>query len=142
MTSLVGLVGLGLSVILTGLTPAALFPVAVFASAMLGLMMSFANGPLMAVLQANVDPAMQGRVFTLLSSAATAMMPLGLAVAGPVADTIGVRLCFLLGGGITLLIGLGGFMMPSLLNIEQERASHQAVARPGLAASPSTEPLA
>ena len=142
VTSLVGLVGLGLSVILTGLTPAALFPLAVFASAMLGLMMSFANGPLMAVLQANVDPAMQGRVFTLLSSAATAMMPLGLAVAGPVADTIGVRLCFMLGGVITLLIGLAGFMMPSLLHIEQERASHQAVAMPGLAASPSTEPVA
>ncbi len=69
---------------------------------------------------------MQGRVFTLLSSAAVAMMPLGLAIAGPLADVIGVRTWFLIGGIITLALGIGGYFMPSLVNIEAQRQDHPA----------------
>lgn len=123
-TSLAGLIGLGLSVLAVGLVPANLFPLAVAGSFMLGLTMVFTNGPLMAVLQAAVAPSMQGRVFTLLNSAAQAMMPLGLAVSGPLADVIGVRTWFLVGGVVTLAIGIGGWFMPALFNIEQERDDH------------------
>jgi DHA3 family macrolide efflux protein-like MFS transporter len=67
---------------------------------------------------------MQGRVFTLLSSAAVAMMPLGLAIAGPLADVIGVRTWFLIGGAVTLALGVGGYFVPSLVNIEAQREEH------------------
>ena len=125
-TSLVGLVGLGLSVLFVGLVPASLFPLAVVLMAAMGVMSSITNGPIMAVLQATVAPSMQGRVFTLLSSAAVAMMPLGLAVAGPLADVIGVRTWFLIGGIITLALGVGGYLLPSLINIEEQRDDHPA----------------
>jgi DHA3 family macrolide efflux protein-like MFS transporter len=129
-TSLAGLIGLGLSVLVIGLAPASFFPLAVAGMAMTGLMMVFTNGPLMAVLQAAVAPAMQGRVFTLLTSAAQAMMPLGLAAAGPLADLIGVRLWFVVGGLMTLAAGVAGLFIPALVNIERERDDHPEPAEP------------
>jgi DHA3 family macrolide efflux protein-like MFS transporter len=132
-TSLAGLIGLGLSVLVIGLAPASFFPLAVAGSALTGLMMVFTNGPLMAVLQAVVAPSMQGRVFTLLTSAAQAMMPLGLAVAGPLADLIGVRLWFAVGGVVTLAAGVGGLFIPALINIERERDDHPEIAEPQVA---------
>jgi DHA3 family macrolide efflux protein-like MFS transporter len=127
-TSLLGVSGIGLSVMAVGLVPASWFPLAVAGIALAGLMMAFANGPLMAILQATVAPSMQGRVFTLLGSGATAMMPLGLAVAGPLADVIGVRTWFVLGGVVTLAAGIGGLFMRSLADIEQERDDHPSPA--------------
>ena len=109
-----------------GLVPASLFPLAVVLMGVMGVMSSITNGPIMAVLQATVAPSMQGRVFTLLSSAAVAMMPLGLAIAGPLADVIGVRTWFLIGGVITLALGVGGYLLPSLINIEEQRDDHPA----------------
>jgi len=50
------------------------------------------NGPLLAVVQAVVAPDMQGRVFSLINSVSTGMTPLGLAIAGPVADALGVNI--------------------------------------------------
>ncbi len=124
-TSLLGLVGMGLSVLLAGVVPASLFPLAVLAMGLMGLMSSLTNGPIMAVLQAAVAPSMQGRVFTLLSSAAMAMMPLGLAVAGPLADVMGVRAWFVVGGLVTLAAGVGGYFIPSLVNIEAQKEEPQ-----------------
>ncbi len=123
-TSLLGLVGLGLSVLLAGIIPSSMFALAVLAMGLMGLMSSLTNGPIMAVLQAAVAPSMQGRVFTLLSSAAMAMMPLGLAVAGPLADVMGVRTWFVIGGLVTLAMGLGGYFISSLVNIEAQREEH------------------
>ncbi len=123
-TSLLGLIGLGLSVLLAGVVPSSLFALAVLAMGLMGLMSSLTNGPIMAVLQAAVAPSMQGRVFTLLSSAAMAMMPLGLAVAGPLADVMGVRAWFVVGGLLTLAMGVGGYFIPSLVNIEAQSKDH------------------
>ena len=124
-TSLLGLVGMGLSVLLAGVVPASLFPLAVLAMGLMGLMSSLTNGPIMAVLQAAVAPSMQGRVFTLLRSAAMAMMPLGLAVAAPLADVMGVRAWFVVGGLVTLAGGVGGYFIPSLVNIEAQKEEPQ-----------------
>jgi DHA3 family macrolide efflux protein-like MFS transporter len=85
------------------------------------MMSSLTNGPIMAIFQATVAPSMQGRVFTLIGSASGAMMPIGLAFAGPLAEVVGVRTLFLMGGFITLAAAVGCFFVPSLLNIEQDR---------------------
>jgi MFS transporter, DHA3 family, macrolide efflux protein len=118
LTSLVGLLGLGLSTLVIGLTPAASFILALGGMFAVGLMMPIVNGPILALLQGLVAPEMQGRVFTLLSSFASAASPLGLAVAGPVADALGVRLWFVLGGVVTMLMGVTGFFIPAVMRIE------------------------
>jgi DHA3 family macrolide efflux protein-like MFS transporter len=62
---------------------------------------------------------MQGRVFTLLRSGAWAMTPLGLAVAGPLADVVSVQAWFLLAGVATTVMGLSAFFVPAVMNIEE-----------------------
>ena len=79
--------------------------------------------PVMAVLQATVAPAMQGRVFTLMVSMATAISPLGLAVAGPVADRLGVQIWYVIGGALCMGMGALAFFIPSIANMEDHRAA-------------------
>jgi DHA3 family macrolide efflux protein-like MFS transporter len=81
-----------------------------------------ANGSLFATLQSTVPPEMQGRVFTLVMSGSAAMSPLGLAVAGPVADLVGVRIWFVVGGIATILMGAGSFFVPAIMHVEDQVA--------------------
>jgi len=64
---------------------------------------------------------MQARVFSLLGSAAAAMSPIGLLIAGPLSDKFGIQTWFLLGGTICILMAVAGFFIPALKNIEKER---------------------
>jgi len=82
-----------------------------------------ANEPLNAIVQAAVDPSMQGRVITLLSSLATAMSPLGLIVAGPISDLISIQIWYIAASFITLEYGIGRFFSKSLMNLEENNAS-------------------
>ncbi len=127
-TSLLGLVGLGIGIFFLGLAPASMFWLAVGSALLAGSMISLTNGPIMAIFQAVVDPAMQGRVFTLLNSAAMAMAPLSLIVAGPFADAFGVRTWFMMGGVLTLVVALTGFVNRPLLGIENGRTPDQPAA--------------
>lgn len=120
-TSLIGLGGIGFGILVVGLAPADLFPLAIVGMMFGGIMSSLCNGPVMAIFQSTVAPSMQGRVLTLVGSATAAMMPLGLALAGPIADLIGVRTWFLIGGLGTIIVGIVGFFIPSLVNIERDR---------------------
>ncbi len=90
-----------------------------------GVMGPVVNGSLGAVMQASVDPSRQGRVFTLLTSFATAMTPLGLLVAGPISDAFGIQIWYLIGGGLCALMGLAGFLIPSVMNIEAGHPKEQ-----------------
>jgi DHA3 family macrolide efflux protein-like MFS transporter len=118
-TSLSGLIIAGVSVAAIGLTPADAFPMALAAMFLAGLMNPLINGPLFAILQATVAPEMQGRVFTLTSSLSTAMMPLSLAIAGPVAEAAGVQPWYLFGGLVFSLCGVAGFFIPAVVHIEE-----------------------
>jgi DHA3 family macrolide efflux protein-like MFS transporter len=61
---------------------------------------------------------MQGRVFTLISSLGGAMAPLGLVIAGPVADAIGVQSWYMIGGIACIVMAVVGYSIPALMNIE------------------------
>jgi len=135
LTSLTGLFLLGFSVILIGGAPSWLFFVAVGGAFLTGAALSLTNGPLHAILQTVVAPEMQGRIFTLVSSVATAMTPLGLAIAGPLSDAVGVQAWFIAGGFVTLLMALIGFAVPSIYHIEDKHRN----AAPSV--TPITEPI-
>lgn len=124
LTSLVGVFGIGASILFVGLTPASLFPLAVGSMLLGGVMSSLANGPIMAIFQSTIEPGMQGRVLALINSLTMGMMPLGLAVAGPLADIIGVRTWFIAGGLFTLTMAIVCNFIPSLMNIEKDRDDH------------------
>jgi MFS transporter, DHA3 family, macrolide efflux protein len=122
-TTMMGLLIIGTGSALVGILPAPAFWLAFGAMLLMGIGNPITNGPLMAVIQATVAPEMQGRVFTLLVSVATGMAPLGLLIAGPLADRFGVQAWFVLGGVITVLMGIIGYFVPAIARIEEGRQS-------------------
>lgn len=120
LTSLLGLVGVGIGALLIGFAPASLLYVVVVGMFIVGFMLPITNGPVMAVLQAVVAPDMQGRVFTLVGSLSAAMSPLGLAIAGPLSDAVGVRTWFLVAGVVTGSMGLVSFLIPAIVHVEDQ----------------------
>ena len=126
VTGLLALTLMGVGVTVLGLTPATAFTLALGAMFFGGFMNPLANGSLFATLQVTVPPEMQGRVFTLAMSGSAAMSPLGLAIAGPVADALGVQIWFLIGGLATVIMGVGSFFVPSIMRIEDKAAEVEA----------------
>ncbi|MGW8227199.1 MAG: hypothetical protein ACWGOY_15770, partial [Anaerolineales bacterium] len=118
LTSMFGLIGLGIGFGMIGLIPSNLFWVGVVSAFFAAGMLPIINGPVHAILQSAVEPEMQGRVFTLVGSLGSAMSPLGLIVAGPVADAIGVQSWYIIGGVSCILMALVGYSIPALMNIE------------------------
>jgi DHA3 family macrolide efflux protein-like MFS transporter len=115
LTSLIALTISGSAVLAIGLAPANLYLLAVAGMALFGFLNPMVNGPLFAVMQAKVEPELQGRVFTLLNAGAGLASPLGLIIAGPVADATNNQLWFIIGGIATLLTGLVTFFIPTIL---------------------------
>ena len=117
-TALAAIVGVGFATLALGATPAALFPLAVAAMFVVGACAAVANGSIAAVFQATVAPDYQGRVFTLMASVATAMTPVGLLLAAPIADLAGVRTWYLAGGLVCAILGAATFLVRPILEME------------------------
>ena len=56
----------------------------------------------------------------LVISMAKAISPIGLIIAGPLADKFGVQACFLAGGVLTGLMGASALLIPAIMNIEED----------------------
>lgn len=136
-TSLLGVTGIGVGILLVALAPAHAFWLALVGMTLSGITQVLANGPLEAIMQGIVRPEMQGRVMSLLSSVATALMPLSLGLAGPVSDAFGIRAWFWVGGALCLLMGLAGFFVPAIMNIETNH--RDAVSPPAPGVPPAAE---
>ena len=121
VTSMLGLMGLGLGALIVGLAPATALWLAVGAMFLLGVMNPLTNGPINAIFQSLIPPDMQGRTFTVIGSASSAMAPLGMAIAGPTADHLGVGAWYVLGGIMCMLMGVIGFFTPSIMHIEDHQ---------------------
>jgi DHA3 family macrolide efflux protein-like MFS transporter len=134
-TVLVGMVVMGLGLVVLGLTPGGSFWLALVSVFVMGLMISLVDGPIMAILQGTVAPEMQGRVFTLMGSLLWVTSPFSLAVAGPVSDWLGLQVWYVTAGVLCEAIGLAGFFIPAIVNIEQNHNGHSVVQRATLAAA-------
>jgi DHA3 family macrolide efflux protein-like MFS transporter len=124
-TAMLALALQGVAIFGTGLVRGNGFPLALGAIFFTGFMNPIINGSLVATIQGAVPPAMQGRVLTLLRSGALAMTPLGLAVAGPLADALSVQVWFLIAGVVTVAMGVGAFFVPAIMHIEDRTSGPQ-----------------
>ncbi len=120
LTSMVSLIGMGTGSLIVGLAPMEAFILAAAGFLLAGFMNPIVNGPLGAILQTRVEPSIQGRVMTLVSSCAGAMSPLGMILAAPVAGWLGIQAWFIAGGLVTMAMGIAGLFIPVIMNIEED----------------------
>jgi DHA3 family macrolide efflux protein-like MFS transporter len=120
LTSLFGLMGMGAGTLILALAPSSAMYLAVGGALLVGLMTPITMGPFFAVIQSTVEPDMQARILSLLSSMGTGIAPLGLMVAGPVSDRIGIQAWFLLGGTLCILMALTALFIPAVMNMEKK----------------------
>jgi len=118
-TLILGGIGTGVGFFLMGLIPlgAVLFMVPV--AFVMGFMVSLLDGPLMAIIQARVESSYHGRVITLFNTIGGLSGPLGLALAGMMAEKIGLRFWFLASGGLIMLIFIYGLTNKQLMSIDE-----------------------
>jgi DHA3 family macrolide efflux protein-like MFS transporter len=133
VTSLLGMLGMSVGFLVVGLAPATTFWMAWGGLLLAGMMNPIVNGPFFAIMQDVVAPDMQGRVFTTIGSISGAAAPLGMLIAGPVADAFGVQLWFIVAGIIGLAMGIGLPSVKSVMNLEDQR---QPVQEPVTEAKP------
>lgn len=130
-TAVAGIAGMSIGTLLIAFAPGDGYWIAVVGIAIFGILNPIANGPFMAVMQSVVAPEMQGRFFTVMMTMSQGMAPIGLLIAGPVADAFGVQIWFLI-GSIGLIVISGIFLLtPSLRNLEDHTFEQPAVAAAG-----------
>lgn len=125
-TAMAGFLGFGVGFVILGLLPPTGFKYALAAAFFSGFIMPMVNGSIMGIMQTIVSPDMQGRVFSLLGSMAMAMSPIGLLIAGPLSDKIGIMVWYVAGGVVCAVMGVVGFLSPAVLNIEAGHESTEA----------------
>ncbi len=123
LTSMIGLIGMGAGTLIIAVAPSSALLLAVVGALLVGLMNPITMGPFFAVIQSTVEPDMQARIFSLLSSVGTGMVPIGLMIAGPVADRVGIQAWFLLGGSLCILMAVVSLFIPAVMNIEEKRSA-------------------
>jgi len=121
MTSMGGLALLGVSMTMIGIAPANDILVAVVGMFSVGFMVTMVVATRQSIIQKAVPPALQGRVYTLIASGWAVMDPIGLAIAGPASDALGVRLLYLLCAIVMITLGVGAFFVPSIMNVEDSQ---------------------
>jgi MFS transporter, DHA3 family, macrolide efflux protein len=131
LTGLTGIIICGLATVSLGLTSRGWFEVGLASSFGIGFGMSFANSPIMAVLQATVEKNMQGRVFSLIGSISSVIIPLGLAAAGPTSDAIGIGSLFYICGIAIIITAIVFFFNPTLMNLENQMKTAAAETEKG-----------
>jgi MFS transporter, DHA3 family, macrolide efflux protein len=113
-----------------GLTTTGYFYTTIIAMVFMGAGNAFVSAPLTAIMNKVIARDMQGRVFSLYGSVVMAMMPIGLLIAGPVADTFGIRsLYFIASAGWLIILPLA-LLSKTLMNLENQKAEETPVAEP------------
>lgn len=135
LTTLAGLTLIGLATLGLGLVPGNLLAVGVASALLVGLAMPLVNGPIMAVMQSVIPPDKQARVFALDLAISISMTPLGLLVAGPVADALGVQAWFIIAGAVVLVMTVLMVFIPAVMNVEQNAQGDPSPAEAAPAAS-------
>jgi DHA3 family macrolide efflux protein-like MFS transporter len=80
---------------------------------LLGLIVPAFSNSAMTLLQETVEPDRQGRVFGFVGIVMALAMPLGMAILGPLADVVSVKILLIIAGAATIIIALFAVLLPS-----------------------------
>jgi DHA3 family macrolide efflux protein-like MFS transporter len=123
---LLGLLLIGATNVGLGFTSESLFYFILVVSFLLGVGVTMTDAPFLAIMNSIVAKDMQGRVFTLINSLSGLMVPVGLAIAGPAADFLGIEWIYFICGGAFLVITLLGFLSKPLMELEKHPPEEQS----------------
>jgi DHA3 family macrolide efflux protein-like MFS transporter len=129
VTMLTAWLVMALSTLLVALTPATALWLGLVGVFVGGFMNPIANGSAMALNQTVVAPEMQGRALMVTMSVTSAVSPLSMAIAGPIADAWGVRVWYAIGGVGPALLMLAAFFVPAITHLEDNPAPRSAAAK-------------
>ncbi len=102
----IGLSALGLCAALSGMLPGSWFAVFATISFIMGGTGTFFNVPYTAYIQRTVPPESMGKVFSLVVSGMSLASPVGLILAGPLSEVVGITNWFTISGILMLLTGI------------------------------------
>jgi DHA3 family macrolide efflux protein-like MFS transporter len=108
----------GLLFAASGLLPSHAFIWFVVLSGFMALAGAFFNGPMMTIVQRRVEPKKLGRVMALISSLMSLSAPVGLAVAGPIADKTGVAAWFVICGALLTVISIVALFLKNARSLD------------------------
>ncbi|MGE7610673.1 MFS transporter [Paenibacillus sp. NPDC101420] len=92
--------------LMVGLGVAPMFAMYLLFNLLIGITMPCFNAPLTVLLQQNVDPDMQGRVFSLVQVTNSCALPLGMVLFGPLADSVQVETILIFAGIVVIMCAL------------------------------------
>ena len=122
----------GLTFLAMGFLPHTAFMFFIILSGASAIFGAFFNGPLNAVVQRIVSPEKIGRVMGLLNTVVSLAAPIGLFIAGPIAEVIGITPWFVFGGGTLVILALLAASMPSVRTLDKRGRNQMAQAENGL----------
>jgi len=108
-----------LSLSFVAITPPNMFWMAALFWLINGLTFIFLNAPLTALLQTTIPNELQGRVLSLLNTIMALAAPVGLALATPLGEIIGIRWLFITLGIGGALVSAFGLLSASLRKLDQ-----------------------
>lgn len=116
-STMFGIFLIGLATISVGFLASNMLHFLIAAMFLVGVAVTFANGPSHALRQEIIEPEMQGRYFAMSSSLSSLMSPISLALAGPLAEWLGIQTWFIIGGIVCITMSLVGVLNPTIRNI-------------------------
>jgi DHA3 family macrolide efflux protein-like MFS transporter len=114
-----GMCGIGVGLI--GFLPPSGYVLAVIGCLLIGLSLPVINGTIVAIMQKGVRADMQGRVLAILGAGVAAMSPVGLLLAAPISEYVGIQAWFVIGGGVMIVTALGSMFIPAVMRMEDQR---------------------
>lgn len=105
---------LGVTMLLAGLVPKNGFILFVILSGIMGIAGTLFNAIYTAILQIRIRPEVLGRVFSFVMSLMLIGTPVGILLAAPIAETIGIENCFFVLGVILTVLSITMFFVPTI----------------------------
>ena len=139
LTANLAMFGTAIGLLLVGVSPNVAFQLALGGIFIVGAMNVLMNGPAFALLQTVVEADIQGRVMSLVFSLTSAMTPISLLIAGPVAERIGVNPLFIFASLVFVGSGIFTLINSEMQNLEQGRSKNTLEQDPVLPAVGSTD---
>jgi len=123
-----GILLIGFLLAAAGMLPASAYWGFVVLSVLMGFSVPLFGAPITAMFQGLIDPAKLGRVMSLYMTIAMLMAPVGLMVAGPLAERVGVAPWFAISGALIAATGVVALALPAVRALDAAMACATSVA--------------